>query len=505
MPLKILLADDSTTAQKLGEKFLEAAGYEVVLVSNGAQALKKINSEKPDFAILDVVMPGYTGIEVCEKIRAAEATAKLPVILTVGPMEKEAYKPADVERMQAEGVIVKPFVEKDLLAAVKKIEDKLAAVQYEATQKLAPVEEVKDTSYEEWKVSAPEPDEPAPTQAISVPDHMASAPAFGMDMLGDEHLTAPTQEIPAPDAGRITRALEMSRTAPPPRGPEVEFTSPPREPSRPATLEGLEPTLAAAAPEAPPGQDPALVTDRSEMVSAFPTKFGNFGDEISVGVAAEMPEVYEDAGTPAEAPPAAEAAAEAPASEPAAAEDDFEARVRAAMSGYDAEPSAEAALEPPPEPAARPEPTASYDFKAAPVVEAMPPEPPPEPEPASAEDTQAAALAMQQEMQRDFAAVAVDEAPPPPEPVAEAAPPPPPAAAAAAPPENRPDAELAAAMAAAMGAEVASAAAATPSATTMVDANTIALIVHRVTERMKPQLIEEIARELVAEAERAKK
>ncbi|MGH8459013.1 MAG: response regulator, partial [Nevskiales bacterium] len=273
MPLKILLADDSTTAQKLGEKFLEGAGYEVVLVSNGAQALKKINSEKPDLAILDVVMPGYNGIEVCEKLRAAEATATLPVILTVGPMEKDAYKPADGERVKAEGLIVKPFVEKDLLAAVKKIEDKLAASQYEATQKLAPVEEVKDASYEEWKVTAPEQEEPAPTQAISVPDHMASSPAFGMDMLGDEHLTAPTQEIPAPDAGRITRALEMSRSAPP----------------APSRLEGLEPTIAEAGPEAVPGQDPALVTDRTEMASAFPTTFGNFGAEISVGVAADLP------------------------------------------------------------------------------------------------------------------------------------------------------------------------------------------------------------------------
>lgn len=482
MPLKILLADDSTTAQKLGEKFLEGAGYEVVLVSNGAQALKKINSEKPDFAILDVVMPGYNGIEVCEKIRAAEATANLPVILTVGPMEKEAYKPADGERVKAEGLIVKPFVEKDLLAAVKKIEDKLAAARYEATQKLAPVAEIKDASYEEWKVSAPEQDEPAPTQAINVPDHMASAPAFGMDMLGDEHLTAPTQEIPAPDAGRITRALEMSRTAAPAR----------------TTLEGLEPTIAEAAPEAPPGQDPALVTDRTEMASAFPTTFGDFGDAVSVGVAADMPEVYADAGAPAaEAAPVSESTAE-----PAAAEDDFEARVRAAMSSYETAPSAEG-----PPVATRPEATASYDFKSAPVVEAMPPEPPPPPGWVAEEEPLAAgerSVSLEQEMQRAFSAVAVEEAPPAPEPVAEAAPPL--DAVAAAPPENKPDAELAAAMAAAMGGEMASAAAAAaPSATTTVDANTIAQIVHRVTERMKPQLIEEIHRELLAEAERTKK
>ncbi len=490
MPLKILLADDSTTAQKLGVKFLEGAGHEVITVSNGAQALKKINSEKPQLAILDVVMPGYNGIEVCEKIRAVAETAGLPVIFTVGPMEKEAYKPADGERLQAEGMIVKPFQEKDLLAAVKKIEDKLAAASYESTQKLAPLEEIKDASYEEWKVSAP--DEPAPTQAINVPDHMASSPAFGMDMLGDEPLTAPTQEIPAPDAGRITRALEMSRTAPPARDSEVEFTSPPREPSAGSfAAEGLEPGIAAAEMGgAAPGQDPALVTDAADMASAFPTKFGDYGEPVSVGVAADMPELYDDAA-PVEASAAAELAPElapeltsAPAAptpaagEPAAGEeDDFEARVSAAMSGYEAEsPAAEVAAQP----------------------EAAPEPPPPgwmaEEEALTASE---AKLSLEQEMQRTFAAVAVEEEPPAPEPVAEAA----------APPENKPDAELAAAMSVAMGSEMAPAVtpSATPSGAPTVDANTIALIVHRVTERMKPQLIEEIARELAAEAERARK
>ena len=57
MALKILLADDSMTAQKMGEKILEEAGYEVVAVSNGAAATKKIASEKPDLIILDVEMP----------------------------------------------------------------------------------------------------------------------------------------------------------------------------------------------------------------------------------------------------------------------------------------------------------------------------------------------------------------------------------------------------------------------------------------------------------------
>ncbi|MGH9600817.1 MAG: response regulator [Terriglobales bacterium] len=496
MPLRILLADDSTTAQKMAQKFLEGAGHEVIAVSNGAQALKKIKAEKLDLAVLDINMPGYNGLEVCEKIRAIAETANLAVILTVGKMEH--HNPGDAERVKAEGVIIKPFEEKDLLAAVKKIEDKLAvaaASAYEATQKLAPVEEIKDASYEEWKVSAPETEEPLPTKAFSVPDDMASAPAFGMDMLG-EISAAPTQEIPSPDAGRITRALEMSRTAVPHRDPEVEFTSPPREASSSfAAPEGLEPTIAEASSAAGSGLDPALVTDRSEMVSAFPTTFGNFGDEISVGVAADMPGMYEDAA-PAAEPPATGAAAP-----PAVEEDEFEARVRAAMSSYEPAAPAEAAQ---PEAVVQAEATASYDFKTTPAVEALPPPPGWTAE----EETLAAgeaSLSLEQEMQQAYAAVAVEEEPTPAPAPVESEPPPAAPVAVAPPAENKPDAELAAAMSAAMGSEVAPAAAAGPSATTMVDANTIALIVNRVTERMKPQLIEEIARELAAEVERMKK
>ena len=58
MALKILLADDSMTAQKMGKEILVAAGHEVITVSNGAAAVKKIASEHPDIAVLDVYMPG---------------------------------------------------------------------------------------------------------------------------------------------------------------------------------------------------------------------------------------------------------------------------------------------------------------------------------------------------------------------------------------------------------------------------------------------------------------
>src|SRR6476620_9975846 len=109
------------TAQNMGKKILSEAGYDVVAVSNGAAAVKKIAEQKPDIIILDVYMPGYSGLEVCEKVRGSLDTMKTPVLLTVGKMEP--YKPEDANRVKADGVIIKPFEASDLLAIMKKFEE----------------------------------------------------------------------------------------------------------------------------------------------------------------------------------------------------------------------------------------------------------------------------------------------------------------------------------------------------------------------------------------------
>jgi CheY-like chemotaxis protein len=119
VPLNILLADDSVPAQNMGKKILVDAGYDVLTVSNGLEALRKIAATAPDIAIMDIFMPGYTGLEVCERLRASTATAALPVILTVGKLEP--YRPEDGEHVHANAVIVKPFAAAELIAAVRSL------------------------------------------------------------------------------------------------------------------------------------------------------------------------------------------------------------------------------------------------------------------------------------------------------------------------------------------------------------------------------------------------
>ncbi len=195
MSLRILFADDSMTAQNMGKKILSEAGYEVVAVSNGAAAVKKIAEQKPDIIILDVYMPGYSGLEVCEKVRKSIDTIKTPVLLTVGKMEP--YKPEDANRVKADGVIIKPFEASDLLAIVKKFEERIALMPPPPIVAQAAKVEPK------YQEEEPAPEPPMESRSagktsvqpmVEVPDHMASSSAFS-DLLGSEPPSAPTQHF----------------------------------------------------------------------------------------------------------------------------------------------------------------------------------------------------------------------------------------------------------------------------------------------------------------------
>src|SRR6266567_3021035 len=107
----------------MGRKILADAGYEVITVNNGSAALKKIAEHKPDLIVLDVYMPGYSGLEVCQRLKEAQETSRVPVLLTVGKLEP--FKPEEAKRVRADGFIVKPFEASELLSALSKLEDKI--------------------------------------------------------------------------------------------------------------------------------------------------------------------------------------------------------------------------------------------------------------------------------------------------------------------------------------------------------------------------------------------
>ena len=183
MARKILLADDSVTAQNMGRKILSDAGYEVITVNNGSAALKKIAEHKPDLIVLDIYMPGYSGLEVCLRLKENRETARIPVLLTVGKLEP--FKPEEARKARADAFIIKPFEASELLVALTKLEDKIVPKsepykQGRFAKAIAAVEESNqgdsfDDSESGWKdrlrfpSGAPKAPEPEPEVEVATP------------------------------------------------------------------------------------------------------------------------------------------------------------------------------------------------------------------------------------------------------------------------------------------------------------------------------------------------
>ena len=113
----ILLADDSLTIRTMVSSRLERAGYDIELAADGAEALELAKRLDPDLFILDVEMPGLTGLEVTAHLRQAGVSS--PVILLTG-MDDET----DVAAGLAAGAneyITKPFSPQDLYLLVSSL------------------------------------------------------------------------------------------------------------------------------------------------------------------------------------------------------------------------------------------------------------------------------------------------------------------------------------------------------------------------------------------------
>ena len=78
---RILVVDDTPANVKLLVDVLTVKGYDVASAVNGEEALEKVASNPPDLVLLDIMMPGLSGYEVCRRLRDDPATALLPVVL----------------------------------------------------------------------------------------------------------------------------------------------------------------------------------------------------------------------------------------------------------------------------------------------------------------------------------------------------------------------------------------------------------------------------------------
>ena len=115
----VLVVDDSPEALSLINDTLEAAGYDVLVALEGNQALTIVNRIRPDIILLDALMPGITGFEVCRRVRADKKFDDMRIVMA----SAKAYE-ADrnkAKKMGADGYIVKPFTMKKFDAIVQSL------------------------------------------------------------------------------------------------------------------------------------------------------------------------------------------------------------------------------------------------------------------------------------------------------------------------------------------------------------------------------------------------
>jgi DNA-binding response OmpR family regulator len=119
MAKKILVVDDEPHILELVKGILEIENYSVDTSSSGQEALQKLEKTTPDLVILDMMMPGMSGREVCEKIRKNPKTKNLKVIfLTVARFSEVGKKVLD--DMKVLDYITKPFENEELVKRIKK-------------------------------------------------------------------------------------------------------------------------------------------------------------------------------------------------------------------------------------------------------------------------------------------------------------------------------------------------------------------------------------------------
>ena len=113
---RIVVADDDADIRDLVVFKLEQSGHDVVAVGDGAAAVDACRETTPDLAVLDVMMPGMSGVEACRALRAEPALAGIPVILLTARAQE-----ADIERgfsAGADDYVVKPFSPRELASRV---------------------------------------------------------------------------------------------------------------------------------------------------------------------------------------------------------------------------------------------------------------------------------------------------------------------------------------------------------------------------------------------------
>ena len=115
---KILIVDDSLAQTRLMQSVLEQAGFQTVTASDSNEVEHIVSAERPQLILLDVIMPGRNGFQVCRELKSNAEHSRIPVVLvTSKSTESDRFWG---EQQGANGYVTKPFTREELLEQVLK-------------------------------------------------------------------------------------------------------------------------------------------------------------------------------------------------------------------------------------------------------------------------------------------------------------------------------------------------------------------------------------------------
>jgi len=116
---KILIVDDETNSIVTVQMQLEANGYEVVTAKDGEEGLEKVENEKPDLIVLDVMMPKIDGFEVCSTLKNDVRYNKIPIIFLSAMAQQNDFEMG--KEVRADAYIAKPFETPVLITKIEEL------------------------------------------------------------------------------------------------------------------------------------------------------------------------------------------------------------------------------------------------------------------------------------------------------------------------------------------------------------------------------------------------
>lgn len=119
MDKKILVVDDDKKILMVIEKRLTSAGYEVITADEGIVGLKKARSENPDLIILDLILPGINGFQICSLLKKDPKYCSIPIIMLTGLTEEREKEIGGA--LGADAYFTKPFKHQELLEKISEL------------------------------------------------------------------------------------------------------------------------------------------------------------------------------------------------------------------------------------------------------------------------------------------------------------------------------------------------------------------------------------------------